>query len=112
MELSVSAVEAAFQCANWGNTTETPQDWVEILCGNDDASRQRLFEKIFREDSTGLLVKGVFAADEVRLRLAGLDRPYHRREVERRRLVWRAVYLDIPADVPELAWVILPREGA
>jgi hypothetical protein len=103
-------VEQAFHAATWGNTTETSEDWLKVLNGCDSERRQGLFEKIFREDFSGTLVKKLFSRNELLEFLDRMDRPFHRREAERRRLVWRSVYLGTEAAIPELAWVILPRE--
>ena len=102
-------VENAFRSATWGNTTETPGDWAKILASDDDDSRFRIFEKLFREDSTGTHVKKLFALEEIKTFLQRLTQPYHRRDQERRRLAWRSTYLDMDCEIPELAWVILPR---
>ena len=106
-----TAVAEAFRQTTWGNTTETAARWAEILGGDDEPRRFRLFERLFREDGTGQWVKRFYGLDEMKKFLRRLDRPYYRPDAERRRLVWRSVYLDIPCEVPELAWVITPRAG-
>jgi hypothetical protein len=103
-------VEQAFSSSTWGNTKEVPEDWLKILEGKETNQRRQLFEKIFREDSSGALTKKLFSPDEIKRYLKDLDRPFYRQETERRRLVWRSVYLGENASIPELAWVILRRE--
>ncbi len=105
-------VDRAFHAAHWGNTTETPEKWLAILASDDDEARFRIFEKLFREDPRGDDLRALFAHDEICRYLTRLKRPYRFAHQERRRLVWRSNYLDIPAVVPELDWVCHPKVGS
>lgn len=105
-----SAVEAVYHRVTWGNTTETPEDWWSIVNGTDDIEKERLFGRIFREDSTGEGVKALFQPQDWLRYLSRLEKPLFRPDQERRRLVWRAVYLDIPTEIPGLTWYASPRE--
>ena len=104
------AVEKAYEKATWGNTTETPDDWLRIIRSGDDAERSRLFERLFREDFDGTITRRIFSSAQIAQYVAMLDRPYHRAHLEKKRKVWRAVYLDEEQTVPELEWIV--REKA
>ena len=96
-------VAQAFDAVHWGNTTETAQDWVRIL---GDPRDER------REDGRGLWVKVLFPPDEWLEYLRRLNKPYHRPDVERRRKVWRSVYLNEEQVIPGLTWASTVRRSS
>ncbi len=104
------AVQEAYKKATWGNTSETPDDWFRIVESGDDGERFRLFERLFREDSSGAITRRLFSTTQIADFIARFNRPYDRAHLEKKRKVWRAVYLDEQQTVPELEWVV--REKA
>jgi hypothetical protein len=101
-ELSVTK---AFKACVWGNSTETAADWVNILNNGATKERQRIFNTLFREDGTGEHLHSLFSLESIRLFIAELNRPFSRADLEKKRKVWRSVYLGEKNHIPELAWI-------
>ncbi|TVR55897.1 MAG: hypothetical protein EA426_14480 [Spirochaetaceae bacterium] len=104
------AVREAFNKTSWGNTTETVDDWLRIVRSGNEVEQARLFERLFREDSDGAITRRLFSPTQIARFIATFDRPYDRAHLEKKRKVWRAVYLDEQQTVPELEWLV--REKA
>ena len=102
----VKVVQKAFDLCSWGNTRETASDWLYQLNGTDDVAKERLFRRLFLEAPDGAIIKALFTEDQIRKYLSNLDKPLSRSHVERRRKVWRFLYLGERSPVPELDWTI------
>jgi len=90
----------------WGNSTQTIDDWMASIRGTDEAAKRRLFKKLFLESSDGAYVKAFFDEAEIRSYLSDFDKPLVRAHQERRRKVWRFLYLGERSSIPELDWTI------
>ena len=99
-------VQKAFDLCSWGNTRETASDWLTQLNGNDDAAKERLFRRLFLEATDGAIIKALFREDQIRTYLSYLNKPLSRSHLERRRKVWRFLYLGERSPIPELDWRI------
>mgnify|MGYP006289516751 FL=1 len=97
-------VNDAHRRTTWGNTTAGAEDWKQILEGDDEEQRRRLFEHLFFESADGSDVRELFPQQEISAYLSRLDRPIARPHVERRRRVWRWVYCGIREAILELDW--------
>ena len=104
--IDLATVYKAWKACSWGNTTETPEDWLATLLGSDEARKRRLFGKLFMESPDTEFIREFFDPDSIRTYLAAYDRPLARSHVEKRRKVWRYLYCGIREPVPELDWVI------
>jgi len=98
------AVQRAFDRCTWGNTRETAKDWLARLSGTDDAACRQLFTKVFMESPDGSDIKALFSEEQIKVYLAGLSTPLSRSHLERRRKVWRFLYLGERTAIPELDW--------
>lgn len=105
-EIRYEAVKRAYDLCAWGNTTETASDWADTLKGPDEDAKARLFRRIFLESPSGDILRGLFSTEQIRIYLKGLTKPLDRASLERRRKVWRFLYLDERNPIPELDWVI------
>jgi|GEM_PF-2037297 len=97
-------VEEAYRRTTWGNTTVSAEDWKQVLEGDDEERKRRLFEHLFLESPDGSDVRELFSQEEIRVFLTRLSKPMTRPHVERRRRVWRWVYCGIREAIPELDW--------
>ena len=105
MENEVSRrVDDAYRRTTWGNTTVTAEGWRQILDGDDEEQRQKLFVHLFLESADGSDVRELFPQEEIQGYLSRMDRPLPRPHVEQRRRVWRWVYCGIREAIPELDW--------
>ena len=102
----IESVRLAYERCSWGNTLESAADWQAILEGDDDAAKRRLFSRIFLEAPDGITIKALFTENQIRTYLAGFERPLSRSHIERRRKVWRFLYLGERSPIPELDWII------
>ncbi len=102
----LEAVEQAYRTCTWGNTTETPDLWMSILDGTDESSKKRLFKKFFLEYLDGCVIRKLFSEMEIRTFLSDFKKPMSRSHLERRRKVWRYLYLGERTPIPELDWII------
>lgn len=102
--MDTEAVELAFRTATWGNTTETPAEWLAILSSDDDGQKQKLFQRLFLESPDA--VRTIFTQEDIQRYVGNLDRPFQRAHLERRRRVWRRIYGHTSEPVPELDWWI------
>jgi hypothetical protein len=100
----IEVVREAFDHCSWGNSYETALDWLEQLKGTDEIARKRLFSRIFLESQDGGFIKALFTEDQIRAYLEDFNRPLSRSHVERRRKVWRFLYLGEHSPIPELDW--------
>lgn len=98
-------IKKAFDTTTWGNTTETPEEWERILASGNEKEIFRIFEHLFREDFSGEHTRGIFSREDIARYLRRLNRPYRFPHLERKRRVWRTVYLDEKNTVPGLDWV-------
>jgi len=105
-EPSLEAVKSLFAACSLGNTTETAEDWLRQLRDGDDEARARLFRRAFAEAPDGQAVKALFSEAQIKGYLAGMTRPLPRSSQERRRKVWRYLYLGVREAIPELDWRI------
>lgn len=103
--VNAGMVSDAFKGCTWGNTTESADDWMAILEGDDEIARKRLFKKLFLESSNAYLLRNLFSEDQIRAYLKDYKRPLHRSHLEQRRRVWRFLYLGERVAIPELDWV-------
>lgn len=103
--LNKNIVSDAFRGCTWGNTTESADDWMDILEGDDEIAKRRLFKKLFLESSNASLIRNLFNEDQIRSYLKDYNLPLHRSQLERRRRVWRFLYLGERVPIPELDWV-------
>ncbi len=102
----VKVVQKAFDLCSWGNTRETVSDWLVQLNGADDAARERLFRRLFLEAVDGAIIKALFTENQIRTYLVDFDKPLPRNHLERRRKVWRFLFLGERSPIPELDWTI------
>lgn len=109
--IDLATVYKAWKACSWGNSKETAEDWLATLLGSDEASKRRLFGKLFMELSDTEPIHELFDRDSIRTYLSTFDRPLARSHVEKRRKVWRYLYCGIREPVPELDWVIGPKGG-
>lgn len=105
-EPSLEAVKNLFAACSWGNTTETAEDWLRQLRDGDDEARARLFKRAFVEGADSHDLKALFSEEHIKRALAGMTRPLPRSSQERRRKVWRYLYLGVREAIPELDWRI------
>lgn len=104
-DLDVEALRIAFDSCTWGNSAERVDDWVRIMRGNDERAQQRIFKKLFLESSNASLIRSLFTKDQIQAFLKDLDKPLHRSHLERRRKVWRFLFLGERVPIPELDWI-------
>ncbi len=97
-------IEAAFRATTWGNTTERPEDWERLLSSGDEREVLRIFTHLFQEDPSGEHTRALFSREDIVRCLKHLDRPYRLPHLERKRRIWRTVYLDEVHRVPGLDW--------
>jgi hypothetical protein len=100
------SVDEAFSACTWGNTTETAQDWLDALQGEDDAVKRRIFEKLFAESPKGEHILLLFDSGTIGRYLKAMDRPLRRSYAEKRRKVWRYLYCGVRESIPELDWIV------
>lgn len=100
------AVQRAFDSCTWGNTRETPADWAAMLEGQDEDAKRRLFGRLFLEAPDSAILTALFSGDQIRAYLANFDKPLSRNHLEKRRKVWRFLYLGERSPIPELDWTI------
>ena len=104
--IDMEIVRAAFKGCTWGNTTENVADWVSALQGDDESAKKRLFKKLFLESSDASLIRSIFKEDQIRAYLDDFNKPLYRSHLERRRKVWRFLYLGERVPIPELDWIV------
>ena len=109
MNIDIKALSSAFAQVSWGNGSETIEDLASILRRDDSVDRERLFKKFFLEGVSGAAIKALFDAEEIKSYLKGMKRHLARRNQEKRRRVWRHLYLGEHESIPELDWVIPKR---
>jgi hypothetical protein len=100
------AVQRAFDRCTWGNTRETAADWLALLSGADTADCKQLFDRVFLESPDGTDIKALFSEEQIRTYLTGFNKPLNRSHLERRRKVWRFLYLGERLPIPELDWTL------
>lgn len=105
-EIRYEAIKRAYDLCIWGNSAETASDWAATLEGTDEEAKARLFHRMFLEAPSGDVVRGVFSPEQIRSYLKGFSRPLSRAHLERRRKVWRFLYLGERNPIPELDWAI------
>ena len=104
--LDIDVVQQAFERCTWGNSRESASDWRAQLLGTDETAKKRLFGTVFLESPDGTTIKALFTEDQIRAYLADFDKPLSRSHLERRRKVWRFLYLGERTPIPELDWTI------
>lgn len=105
-EPSLETVKNLFAACSWGNTTETAEDWLRQLRDGDDEAKARLFKRAFVEGAGSYDLKALFSEEQIKGALAGMTRALPRSSQEKRRKVWRYLYLGIREAIPELDWRI------
>ena len=105
-DLNRVLLQKAFKGSTWGNTTETIDDWMRALQGDDQDTKKRLFKKMFLESSDASLIASFFNEEQIRIYLGDFDKTLRRSHLERRRKVWRFIYLGERAPIPELDWIV------
>lgn len=105
-DLGIEMVRVAFNSCTWGNTTESADDWMRILQSNDESAKKQLFKKLFMESGNASLIRYLFKADQIRTYLKDFNKPLQRSHLERRRKVWRFLFLGERVPIPELDWVV------
>ena len=105
---SIQTVQRAFDACTWGNTRETAEDWLSQLDGTDQDAKKRLFARVFLESSDTTIIKALFTQEQIASFLADFDKPLARAHQERRRKVWRFLYLGERSPIPELDWTMGP----
>jgi hypothetical protein len=105
-DLNKEMLRDAFKSCTWGNTTESADDWMRILEGDDENAKNRLFKKLFLESSNASLIRFLFNAEQIKKFLKDFNKPLHRSHLERRRKVWRFLFLGERVPIPELDWVV------
>ena len=107
VDLNIKMVREAFKGCTWGNTTESADDWMRSVEGDDDNAKNRLFKKIFLESGNASLIPSLFDPQIRSGHICGTsNKPFHRSHVERRRKVWRFLYFGERVPIPELDWVV------
>jgi len=104
--LELEKVQQAFERCSWGNSVETASDWLVTLRGEDENGRKRLFSRLFLETPDGMVIRSLFTEDQIKTYLADFKRPLSRSHLEKRRKVWRFLYLGERSPIPELDWII------
>lgn len=105
-DINYAAIQRAYDSCTWGNSRETVADWASWLNGDDDAAKGRLFGRLFREAPDGKYIRDLFSAEQIKRYLGTLAKPFPRSHLERRRKVWRYLYLGERSPIPELDWII------
>lgn len=104
--LWVISLEQVYKDSTWGNTSQTLGDWELILSQGTEEERFTLYEYLFRETPHDTALVTLFTEEERARFIVRLDKPYYRAHTERRRLLWRAILLGEPVDIPGLRWNI------
>ena len=107
--MSVSELEKlqqAFERCTWGNSSETASDWLATLKGKDEGARKRLFSRLFLESPDSMVIRDIFSEIQIKTYLAVFNKQLTRSHLEKRRKVWRFLYLHEREPIPELDWVI------
>jgi hypothetical protein len=99
------AVNRAFSACTWGNTSETAQDWLETLEGDDEDAKRRLFLRILTESPESESLRVMFDRETIARFAMTMNKPLRRSFAERRRKVWRYLYCGVREPIPELDWV-------
>ncbi|HKL87049.1 MAG TPA: hypothetical protein VJ861_12015 [Treponemataceae bacterium] len=98
-------LQKAFRTCTWGNTTETLENWILTLQGNDENAKKRLFKKLFLESGNASIIRELFSEEQIKVFLKDFNKILHRSHLERRRKVWRFLYLEERTPIPELDWL-------
>ncbi|TCW60807.1 hypothetical protein C5O22_09125 [Treponema sp. J25] len=104
-------ITKAWNACTWGDTRETPETWLAIVQGNDIQQKKRLFNKLFFELVGYDIITQLFDKDFIKSCLETMNRPLPRPHLEKRRKVWRYLFLDIREPIKELDWVIRYGDG-
>ena len=99
------ALAEAFRTCTWGNTTDTLENWIGILQGSDENAKKRLFKKLFLESSNASVIRLLFSEEQIKNFIKDFNTILHRSHLERRRKVWRFLYLEERTPIPELDWL-------
>jgi hypothetical protein len=97
-------IQKAYSLMTWGNTTQTPEDWERILSSGNELERLQLLNHIFREDPTGEFLDALLSHDDKVLLAQSLTRPMWREDIEKRRLLYRSVYLHEQHAIKDYEW--------
>jgi hypothetical protein len=79
---------------------------MQTLQGDDESAKKRLFKKMFLESGEAFLITSIFSEEQIRIYLHDYNKTFQRSHLERRRKVWRFLYLGERAPIPELDWVV------
>lgn len=69
----------------------------------------RLLNKLFLEYVDYHLIRSLFDEQIIKTYLLGLNKPFHRRHLEKRRKVWRFLFCGIKEPIPELDCVEIKK---
>jgi hypothetical protein len=105
-DFNYEMVREVFKGCTWGNTTESADDWFRILQSNDEGAWKILFKKMFLESGNASPIRSIFDENQIREYLKDFNKPLHRSHLERRRKVWRFLYLGERVPIPELDWIV------
>jgi len=105
-KLDKEILRQVFESCTWGNTTEDPDSWLALLQGTDENAKKRLFGKLFRELNDASSLRTLFDEEQIRTFLRDFRKPFHLSFQERRRKVWRYLFLGEREPIPELDWII------
>ena len=108
MSIDNETLGSALAQATWGNDRESLENLAAILRNGDSSERERLFKKFLLEGVPGAQIRALFDGDTIRSSLRSMVRHLPRSFQERRRKVWRHLYLGEHEAIPELDWVV-PR---
>ena len=78
-------LQQLFRTTTWGNTTETARDWKDLLEGDDENAKKRLFNTLFLELPNPAPLRSLFDEEHIRAYLADYQRQFNRSHLERRR---------------------------
>ncbi|MFZ5367947.1 MAG: hypothetical protein ACOZCE_06915 [Spirochaetota bacterium] len=105
----VEVVKKVWSQCTWGDTKETPEHWLQIITGTDEAQKIRLLNKLFLEYVDYLSIRSLFDDQTIKTYLLSLNKPMNRRHLEKRRKVWRFLFCGIKEPIPELDWVEIKK---
>lgn len=108
MGIDIEALSSALVHASWGNNRESMAKLAAIIQSGDSREKRRLFKRFFLEGVPGSAIKALFDKEDIKSYLRSMNRHLPRSIQEKRRKVWRHLYLGENETIPELDWV-LPR---
>lgn len=105
-KLDRDIVRQVFESCTWGNSTDDSDVWFDLLQGTDENAKKILFGKLFRELSDASPLRSLFDEEQIRTFLRDFRKPFRLSFQERRRKVWRFLFLGEREPIPGLDWII------